>query len=101
MMIAGPRAGNLSAGLTRRDAAMTEFTLGARASCSDGACGVVSGTILDPAARTVTHLVIESQHGTGGRLVPAEEVLADTWSGAGDYSSIGMGLGHRTPLVIS
>jgi hypothetical protein len=80
---------------------MTEFTLGARASCSDGACGVVSGTILDPAARTVTHLVIESQHGTGGRLVPAEEVLADTWSGAGDYSSIGMGLGHRTPLVIS
>jgi sporulation protein YlmC with PRC-barrel domain len=105
---------------------MTEFTLGARASCSDGVCGVVSGTILDPAARTVTHLVIEPQHGMGGRLVPldlvegtagevrlrctldefgrldpAEEVLADTWSGAGDYSGIGMGLGHRTPLVVS
>jgi sporulation protein YlmC with PRC-barrel domain len=53
---------------------MTEFTLGARASCSDGACGVVSGTILDPAARTVTHLVIEPQHGTGGRLVPLDLV---------------------------
>ena len=35
---------------------MAEFTLGARASCSDGFCGVVSRTILDPAARTVTHL---------------------------------------------
>lgn len=37
---------------------MTEFTLGTRASCSDGFCGVVSRAILDPAARTVTHLVI-------------------------------------------
>jgi hypothetical protein len=36
-----------------------EFTLGARVSCPDGFCGVVSGTIVDPAARTVTHLVIE------------------------------------------
>ena len=31
---------------------MAEFTLGARASCPDGFCGVVSRTILDPAART-------------------------------------------------
>jgi sporulation protein YlmC with PRC-barrel domain len=105
---------------------MTEFTMGARASCSDGYCGVVSRTILDPAARTVTHLVIEPHHGAGGRLVPldlvedtageirlrctldefgrldpAEEVLADTWSGGGDYSSLGMGLGSRTPLVVT
>jgi hypothetical protein len=35
---------------------------------------VVSGTILDPAARTVTYLVIEPQHGTGGRLVPLDLV---------------------------
>jgi hypothetical protein len=28
---------------------MAEFTLGARASCSDGFCGVISRTILDPA----------------------------------------------------
>jgi len=46
---------------------MAEFTLGARASCSDGFCGVVSRTILDPAARTVTHLVIGPRHGEGGR----------------------------------
>ena len=53
---------------------MAEFTLGARASCSDGFCGVVSRTILDPAARTVTHLVIGPRHGEGGRLVPLDLV---------------------------
>jgi hypothetical protein len=51
---------------------MAEFTLGTRVSCSDGFCGVVSRTILDPAARTVTHLVIGPRHGAGGRLVPVE-----------------------------
>ena len=70
---------------------MEEFTLGARASCPDGFCGVVSGTIVDPAARTVTHLVIEPE---------AEKVLGDTWSGAGDYSSRGLGQGPRRPLVV-
>jgi hypothetical protein len=55
----------------------TEFTLGARASCTDGFCGVVSRTILDPAAGTVTHLVIEPPHRTeDGRLVPVELVDA-------------------------
>jgi sporulation protein YlmC with PRC-barrel domain len=92
---------------------MEEFTLGARASCPDGFCGVVRGTIVDPAARTVTHLVIEPENGTVARLVPldlvegtaddvrlrctldefgrldpGEKVLGDTWSGAGD-SKIG------------
>jgi hypothetical protein len=53
---------------------MAEFTLGAQASCSDGFCGVVSRMILDPAARTVTHLVIGPRHGEGGRLVPLDLV---------------------------
>jgi sporulation protein YlmC with PRC-barrel domain len=104
---------------------MEEFTLGARASCPDGFCGVVSGTIVDPATRTVTHLVIEPENGTVARLVPldlvegtaddvrlrcpldefgrldpAEKVLGDTWSGAGDYSSRGLGQGRRRPLVV-
>jgi len=56
---------------------MAEFTLGARASCPDGFCGVVSRTILDPAARTVTHLVIGPRHGGGG--------------GYGGVGSMGMG----------
>jgi hypothetical protein len=56
---------------------MAEFTMGARASCSDGFCGVVSRTILDPGARTVTHLVIGPRHGAGGRLVPLDLVEAE------------------------
>ena len=49
----------------------TEFTMGARASCSDGPCGEVIRTILDPVARTVTHLVIQpGRHAEDGRLVP-------------------------------
>jgi hypothetical protein len=48
----------------------TEFTMGARASCSDGPCGEVIRIIIDPVARTVTHLVIEPGHrAEDGRLV--------------------------------
>ena len=56
---------------------MAEYTLGATASCTDGTCGVVSRTILDPAARAVTHLVIvPKHHSEEGRLVPVELVEA-------------------------
>jgi hypothetical protein len=49
----------------------TEFTLGARANCSDGQCGEVMRIILDPSAKTVTHLVIQPRHhAEDGRLVP-------------------------------
>ena len=59
----------------------TEFILGARASCSDGLCGEVVRTILDPGTKTVTHLVIEPRHRKAdGRLVPVELVEA----GAGE-----------------
>jgi len=58
----------------------TEFTLGAGASCSDGPCGEVTRAILDPAARTVTHLVIEPRHHQDrGRLVPVD--LVETAAG--------------------
>ncbi len=130
---------------------MAEFILGAKASCTDGFCGEVRRTILDPAARTVTHLVIEPRHRKGaGRLVPlrlvdataaeirlhctlaefdrlepAEEVdLVDDGGYGGGYGQaeavqgygnvggmgvggsasgmgIGMGLGHRTPTVVT
>jgi len=57
----------------------TEFTLGARASCSDGLCGEVVRAILDPATKTVTHLVIEPKHRKAdGRLVPVGLVEAGT-----------------------
>ena len=58
----------------------TEFTIGARASCSDGPCGEVRRIIVDPAAGTVTHLVIEYKHRhQPGRLVPLD--LVDTTAG--------------------
>jgi hypothetical protein len=59
----------------------TEFTIGAKASCSDGFCGEVTRMITDPATRTVTHLVIDPKHRDEhqGRLVPLE--LVDTTAG--------------------
>jgi hypothetical protein len=61
-------------------AAETEFAIGATASCDDGSCGEVGRVIVDPATRTVTHLVIEPKHRRGpGRLVPLD--LVDTTTG--------------------
>jgi hypothetical protein len=57
----------------------TEFTIGARANCSDGPCGEVRRIIFDPAAGTVTHLVIEQKHQMPGRLVPLD--LVDSAAG--------------------
>jgi sporulation protein YlmC with PRC-barrel domain len=55
----------------------TEFTIGAEASCTDGVCGEVRRIVIDPAARTVTHLVIEPEHHPeSGRLVPVHLVDA-------------------------
>jgi sporulation protein YlmC with PRC-barrel domain len=54
-----------------------QFSIGARASCADGPCGEVRRIIMDPAAGTVTHLVIEPRHGRQhGRLVPVDLVDA-------------------------
>jgi sporulation protein YlmC with PRC-barrel domain len=48
-----------------------EFIFGITANCSDGVCGQVTRTILDPAERTLTHLVIEpTSKDAVGRLVP-------------------------------
>ena len=57
----------------------TQFTIGADASCTDGVCGVVSRVVVDPVARTVTHLVVEPKHRQGlDRLVPLDLVDATT-----------------------
>jgi hypothetical protein len=58
-------------------AAETKFTIGARASCSDGSCGEVRRLIIDPATDTVTHLVIQPGHRReASRLVPVRLVDA-------------------------
>jgi sporulation protein YlmC with PRC-barrel domain len=57
----------------------TQFTIGAEASCSDGVCGELSRVVVDPIARTVTHLVVEPKHRRGlGRLVPLDIVDASS-----------------------
>jgi len=57
----------------------TPFTIGARASCTDGECGEVRRVVVDPVARTLTHLVVEPKGRLGlARLVPLDLVdLAD------------------------
>jgi hypothetical protein len=62
---------------------MAEITLviGAAAHCTDGFPGELKRLVLEPAARTVTHLVVEPvlEHGTGfglARLVPLDHVDA-------------------------
>ena len=56
---------------------MTEITLviGSDIRCTDGFRGEVRGVVVDPGARTVTHLVIEPKGRSGlARLVPLEMV---------------------------
>jgi sporulation protein YlmC with PRC-barrel domain len=58
----------------------TQFAIGAKASCTDGLCGEVRRLVIDPAADTVTHLVIQPGHRRdAGRLVPVD--LVDTAAG--------------------
>ena len=46
------------------------FRIGAAVSCSDGPCGILVKVVVDPVARSVTHLVVEPEHRSGlGRLV--------------------------------
>jgi sporulation protein YlmC with PRC-barrel domain len=53
----------------------TKITIGAEASCTDGVCGEVIRVVVDPIARTVTHLVVEPKHRVAqGRLVPLDLV---------------------------
>jgi len=57
-----------------------QFTIGARAHCTDGPCGQVRRLIINPANETVTHLVIQPGHAKeAARLVPVH--LAETADG--------------------
>jgi hypothetical protein len=56
-----------------------EYTIGAEVTCSDGTCGDLRRVVLDPVARTLTHLVVEPRDITRtGRLVPIEIADADS-----------------------
>lgn len=55
----------------------TPFTIPSDAVCSDGVCGRLSAVVVDPIARTITHLVVTPKSGPG-RLVPLDFVDATT-----------------------
>lgn len=58
-------------------AATEDFVIGAEARCTDGSCGEVTRVVVDPVAKSVTHLVVEPKHRRGlGRLVPLRLVEA-------------------------
>ncbi len=49
------------------------LTIGAEVSCTDGICGQLTRVVVDPVARTVTHLAVEPPHRQGlARLVPID-----------------------------
>jgi hypothetical protein len=61
--------------------AQVTLAIGAAAACRDGFPGELKGLVVDPASRTVTHLVIEPEldHGPGqglARLVPLDHADA-------------------------
>jgi hypothetical protein len=59
--------------------ATTQFTIGVDVNGTDGICGELIRVVVDPVARTVTHLVVEPKHRQGlGRLVPLDLVEATT-----------------------
>jgi sporulation protein YlmC with PRC-barrel domain len=54
-----------------------QITIGVTAQCSDGECGAVSRVVIDPVARTLTHIVVEPRHRQGlGRLVPLDLITS-------------------------
>jgi hypothetical protein len=58
----------------------TPFTIGAEVSCTDGVCGELRRVIVDPVARTLTHLVVQPKdHLDLDRLVPLD--LVDSTAG--------------------
>jgi sporulation protein YlmC with PRC-barrel domain len=58
-------------------AEQTQFAIGARVRCSDGLCGEVRRLVIDPAADTVTHLVVQPGHRReAARFVPVDLVEA-------------------------
>jgi sporulation protein YlmC with PRC-barrel domain len=56
-----------------------EFSIGSEVTCSDGVCGDLRRVVVDPVARSLTHLVVEPRHRPGtGHLVPIGLVASTT-----------------------
>lgn len=57
----------------------TVLSIGTTVTCEDGTCGELRKLVVDPAAGTVTHLVVEPEHRRGtGHLVPVRLLRTTT-----------------------
>lgn len=57
----------------------TEFTIGSEVCSSDGPCGELARVVIDPVARSLTHLVVEPTRGRKkGHLVPVNLAVPTT-----------------------
>jgi hypothetical protein len=73
------------------------IAIGATASCTDGPCGQVRSVVVDPVARDVTHVVVETKHRRGlGRLVPL-----DLLDAAGDQVTLNCDLAAFEDLEVA
>jgi sporulation protein YlmC with PRC-barrel domain len=53
------------------------YVIGSEVACADGICGDLRRVVVDPVARTITHLVVEPRHRrNAGHLVPVELVTS-------------------------
>lgn len=56
---------------------VTEYVIGSEVSGSDGVCGDLRRVVVDPVARSITHLVVERRHRQGeGHLVPIDLIAS-------------------------
>ena len=56
---------------------VTEYVIGSEVAGSDGVCGDLRRVVVDPVARSITHLVVERRHRQGeGHLVPINLVAS-------------------------
>jgi nucleotide-binding universal stress UspA family protein len=56
---------------------MVQFTIGSAVSCRDGGSGELRRVVVDPVARTLTHLAVAPRHRPGAdRLVPVDLVVS-------------------------
>jgi len=56
---------------------VTEYIIGSEVAGSDGVCGDLRRVVVDPVARSITHLVVERRHQQGeGHLVPIDLVAS-------------------------
>jgi len=73
------------------------IAIGAAASCTDGPCGQVRCVVVDPVARDVTHIVVETKRRKGlGRLVPL-----DLLDNAGDQVTLTCGVAAFEDLEVA